>query len=357
MKPNSNYVYVFETVGRGHPDKVADSIVETLLQDILANDPAAHCGIECAIKQLKDDEPLQIVITGEITTSYDYSVDGAVKLALSTIGYRQPYIITNLLTTQSPDINNLATGFGTKGECVGDNGVFFGAYGDIQSDLASACKVYTDKVTKYLGGVPSDSPFKPDFKCMFYFNSNGELIRLVHNQHITIEPIDLLPSLYSVYADTILLDFVVDSFPKVSPLFSLEINPNGPFTIGGPLADSGLSGRKIVCDTNLGIGRIGGGALFGKDYSKSDRSVVIWLHTLAKELSLKHNLSFLELKSHCVIGDSHLAVKVNQIVFGPSNLTTRQLNDIVEEIESTLYPYADVKALAINKGLEWFGLE
>ena len=301
IKVQNNYVFTSESVAKGHPDKVCDIISDTLLDTFLEKDPSCRCAIETMAGEN------QVVLSGEVSCRAMISkgeIEHIVRETIKDIGYEQEDFhwrtvpILNLLHQQSADI---ARGVDVGG--AGDQGLMFGY---ATNELAAAQMYKSPRNTKQddlLCGMPAalffahrieeeiekkrregKAPFLlPDGKCQVslrYENGlpSGVEAIVISHQHTPDCP---RPNIENIAAKVIRHIF--------SPFFSLKdtkifINPTGRFVIGGPVGDTGLTGRKIIVDTYGGAAPHGGGAFSGKDPSKVDRSAAYMMRWLAKNI-------------------------------------------------------------------------
>lgn len=245
-------MFTTESVTAGHPDKLCDLISDTLLDTALTKNPNAHTAFETLAT------PGRITIAGETNTTIP--IDTAVNTALRHAGYNpNQFTIDNHTTTQSPDI---AQGVTTGG--AGDQGIMFG-YATTGPNYLPPHLTNTHALAQ---AIHENTPTElgPDGKTQLTINPQGEITTaLVSIQH---------PTTWTQHDVRAAVTPIVDAtltLPKAHN-YRLLINPTGTFTIGGPNADTGLTGRKIIIDTYGGYARHGGGAFSGKDPSKVDRS-------------------------------------------------------------------------------------
>jgi S-adenosylmethionine synthetase len=304
----SRYVIASESVGEGHPDKVADTISDAILDAVLAVDPDSRVAAETFVKSN------QVVVGGEITipslqdkkTGTTKPLDEVINLgkvvreAIRGIGYvndddvfhADKVFITNLLTTQSPDIAQgvdakKAKGKKTAEQGAGDQGIVFGYASDETPELLPAPIVFAHRLGKKLTEIRKSGKVKwlrPDAKSQVSVEYvDGKPTRIVNVVVSTQHTAD-------VDHATIEAFIIENVIKKVLPKKLLDkdteflVNPTGRFVVGGPQGDSGLTGRKIIVDTYGGVGRHGGGAFSGKDPSKVDRSAAYLGRWVAKNI-------------------------------------------------------------------------
>ncbi len=312
-----NYLFTSESVSEGHPDKVADQISDTLLDEFLAYDPASKVAIETLVTTG------QVVIAGEVKSKAYVDVAEVARGVIAKIGYtkseyqfeaRSCGVFTSI-HEQSDDINR---GVDQKGDPMeqgaGDQGMMFGYatnetenYMPLPLDLSHALLVELANIRK---NEPELMPYlRPDAKSQVTveYASDGTPLRIdtivVSTQHDEFEqPLNDTPEA-ALEADermhariesdirTILIHRVREQYKRRDDIHKLFddgiryfVNPTGKFVIGGPHGDTGLTGRKIIVDTYGGKAPHGGGAFSGKDPSKVDRSAAYAARHIAKNM-------------------------------------------------------------------------
>ena len=287
------YFLTSESVTEGHPDKVCDQISDAILDACLAKDPDSRVAIETVTKTGF------VLVTGELTTKAYIDFQKVVRDTLRDIGYDNPDYgldyktcgVLSSISEQSPDIaqgvnEGKAKGKETEEQGAGDQGMMFGFATNETEELMPLPIVLAHKLTRRISELRrnNDIPYlRPDGKSQVsveYDNDKPKRIDAVvvsvhHDPDVTLEQIrkDVLEQIIK----PVCKDYL-DENTKV------HINPTGKFVIGGPVADAGLTGRKIIVDTYGGIGRHGGGAFSGKDPSKVDRSAAYAARYIAKNI-------------------------------------------------------------------------
>lgn len=289
-----HFFFSSESVTEGHPDKLCDLLSDSILDACLAQDPHAKVAIESVAKSN------MILIAGELTTTAKIDIEKIVRERIKEIGYDdeakglnyQTCDIIQNITHQSPDISQ-AVHEGKKEEDygAGDQGHMFGYATDETEDLFPFSHLMALKLSEKLTEVRKNKTLtwlRPDGKTQVtveYKKENGHVIPLriqnilistQHNPDVTKEEIK----------EGIMKYVIEPVIPKdkLDDRTHYFINPSGRFIIGGPEADSGLTGRKIIVDTYGGWGAHGGGAFSGKDCSKVDRSAAYAARWIAKSL-------------------------------------------------------------------------
>lgn len=307
-----------EQVSKWHPDKYADQISDRILSDVLSVDTDAHCGIEVMVKDTT------VVVGGEVTAkgldkkSLGNLVDASVKIVASNLGYDVTKII-NLLNAQSLEINRAVSGENSfkddNGETgAGDQGIMIGySYNTdghpIERKRIFAHKELADNIISQLACISGKGRIlKGDAKCQVTFDADsGKIMTIIVSVcHEKGYSLDTIRVLVSSAINTAMGKLAQDMFTDTKVL----INPAGEWTVGGPLADSGVTGRKLVCDAYGPQVQIGGGAQSGKDTTKVDRTAFYMAKYISKVLVRKFDVDEVKVELSYVIGDS-VPVSVN----------------------------------------------
>ena len=305
-----------EQISKYHPDKFADQISDAILTECLSQDRDSHCGIETMVKDNT------VVLGGEITTNAKVDYIDIVRRVASKLGYTVDAVI-NLIGKQSHEINEAVTSEKKIG--AGDQGIMFGyATAETESRLPFGF----DLANKIIAAIETDidtnpnCPFKGDAKTQVTVDLDAEptldsvktiLVSVCHKQMVTLD--DVKAAVTKLIANI----FGEHELPE------LIINPSGTWTLGGPTADCGLTGRKIVCDQYGGYCAVGGGAFSGKDPTKVDRSATYMARHLACKLIDIYQLKWCEVQLGYAIG---MAEPVSVVVKNDKNLP---LEDYVRE--------------------------
>jgi S-adenosylmethionine synthetase len=284
MTQASKYLFTSESVTEGHPDKIADQISDAILDAALKDDPNSRVACETFLTTGL------ILVGGEITTKTYIPVANVARGVVKDIGYDHSekgfdYASCSVLValdSQSPDI---AMGVDTGG--AGDQGIIFGYACDETPDLMPAPIHYAHALTKKLSEVRHSGllPWlRPDGKSQVTIEYvDGKIARIhtvvISTQHdAKVENQEIRTSIIEKVIKAGLPSELLDK----DTMF--YVNPTGRFVIGGPMGDSGLTGRKIIVDTYGGSGHHGGGAFSGKDPSKVDRSAAYMCRYIAKNI-------------------------------------------------------------------------
>ena len=299
-----------EAVTIGHPDKMCDVIADNILDAYLKKDEDSRVAVE--VMATKD----KVIISGEVTSKGNVDIEKIVRKTIINIGYDNDLACYNgntipieiIMNTQSPDIS---MGVNKKDIGAGDQGMMYGyATSETKEYMPITC-VLANKLAKRLEEVRKDgiiSYLLPDGKCQVTLDTVDNYIDtiVVSNQHLDID-IEKLRN-----------DIKKEVIEKVIPKEYLTkdtkyyINPTGRFRIGGPVGDTGLTGRKIIADTYGGVIPHGGGAFSGKDYTKVDRSGAYYCRYVAKNIVASGLVDKLIISVSYAIGVSKpIAIDVN----------------------------------------------
>jgi S-adenosylmethionine synthetase len=285
LSSKNRYLFTSESVTEGHPDKIADQISDAVLDACLTDDPTSRVACETLTATGL------VVVAGEITTKAYVDIQGLVRGVVSAIGYNNALYgfdsntcaVISSINKQSGDI---AMGVDTGG--AGDQGMMFGYACNETKELMPMPISLAHKLTMRLSEVRKNGklPYlRPDGKSQVTveYDANRRPVRVdavvISTQHAETVGNDELRSdiLKHVIQATIPAN-LLDEDTKY------HINPTGRFVIGGPMGDTGLTGRKIIVDTYGGMGRHGGGAFSGKDPTKVDRSAAYMARHIAKNI-------------------------------------------------------------------------
>ncbi|MBH52951.1 MAG: methionine adenosyltransferase [Opitutaceae bacterium] len=348
---SNDFIFSSESVGEGHPDKVADYISDSVLDACFENDLSSRVACETLVKSNC------VFLAGEITTQSEFDYESVVREAIREIGYvndddifhADKVFITNALTQQSPDIAQgvdavAVEGKDTAEQGAGDQGIMFGYACDETDELMPAAIMFSHRVNRKLAEIrrtEEGSWLRPDCKSQVSVayeddKLTGIIAIVVSTQHT------------ADVEHAFIKDFVIEKVIKpVLPAELLSddtqylINPTGRFVEGGPSGDAGLTGRKIIVDTYGGWGRHGGGAFSGKDPSKVDRSAAYMARWVAKNVIAAELASCVELQAAYAIGHPH-PVSLRLETFGTGKTSDQALEDAVKKTFS--FKPADIVA-------------
>jgi S-adenosylmethionine synthetase len=287
---NQTYTFTSESVSEGHPDKVCDYIADSILDACLAQDPTSHvaCEVLC-----KDNH---VVLAGEITTNAKVDYVAVARQAIREIGYVDPAEKFNadgvkvevLISQQSGEINAgvVKATDDQKEQGAGDQGIMFGYAAAESAELMPLPIVLAHRLTKGLADDRRSGSFdwlRPDAKSQVSVVYEGNTPIRVSSILISTQHADTIgqPAIRD-YVEKVLAPRVLDKW--FTPDVEVIVNPSGSFVHGGPSADCGVTGRKIIVDSYGGAGRHGGGAFSGKDPSKVDRSGAYYCRYVARRI-------------------------------------------------------------------------
>jgi S-adenosylmethionine synthetase len=330
MVKGRSFLFTSESVTEGHPDKVADQISDAVLDAIYEKDPNGRVACETMVTTGL------AFVSGEITTSCYVDIPKIVRSTIKDAGYTEPIYgfdhlpcgVITAIQAQSPDI---ALGVDKGG--AGDQGMMFGYATDETPELMPMPILLAHKLCRRLAEVrkqQSIAYLRPDGKSQVtveYRNGRPARIDAVvvsahHTPHAKLDRIrsDIKRSIIDPVMPRALMD-------KRTKIF---INPTGRFEVGGPQADTGLTGRKIIIDTYGGIGRHGGGAFSGKDPTKVDRSASYMARYIAKNIVAAKLASRCEVQLAYAIGVAD-PVSVMVEAFGTGRIDEARLLALVRE--------------------------
>ncbi len=348
--PKGNFIFTSESVTEGHPDKVADQISDSILDEALKADRNSRVACETLVTTGL------VVLAGEITTNSIIDYSKVVRQKIKDIGYCESsmgfdYQTCEVMVTidrQSPDI---AMGVdedkdNDKEQGAGDQGLMFGYATDETEELMPSPILYAHKLSKKLSEVRKNEvlPFlRPDGKSQVTVRyENNVPVSLdaivISTQHSAeVSSTDLYEAIYEEVIKTTIDKKLLNKDTKIF------VNPTGRFVTGGPMGDAGLTGRKIIIDTYGGWARHGGGAFSGKDPSKVDRSAAYMARYVAINVVKSGLAKECEVQLAYAIGIAD-PVSIMVDTFGSSKISEDKISNAIREVFE-LKPSGIIKSL------------
>ena len=341
------YYFTSESVTEGHPDKLCDLISDSILDEYLKQDENSRVAVETFASKDK------ITVAGQVTSNGEVNIENLVRNVIKQVGYdnektdmdyRTCKIDINI-TKQSSDI---AMGVDVGG--AGDQGIMFGYATDETENYMPYAIDMAHKLAKRLADVRKENEItylRPDGKTQVTIEYEDNMPKridtiLISTQHLEEVTMDRLKKdLIEKVINVVVPKEMMDENTKI------YINPTGRFVIGGPLGDTGLTGRKLIVDTYGGYSRHGGGAFSGKDASKVDRSASYMLRHIAKNIVANGYAKKCELQVSYAIGmEKPISIWVN--TFGTNKIPEEDIIKIIEE-KFDLTPNGIIKYLDLKK--------
>lgn len=343
-----NYTtFTSESVSEGHPDKIADQISDAILDAMLAQDNQARVACETLVKTG------MVLVAGEVTTSAWVDVEQIVRQTVDAIGYNsssmgfdwQSCAVMSAIGKQSPDIAQGVDRQNKLDQGAGDQGLIFGYASDETDVLMPAPITYAHRLMQRQALLRKNGVLNwllPDAKSQV-------TLRYQDGKPVAADTIVFSTQHTPEIAYSELKEAIIEEIIK--PLFPSEwltqthyhINPTGRFVIGGPLGDTGLTGRKIIVDTYGGMARHGGGCFSGKDPSKVDRSAAYAARYVAKNIVAAGLAKRCEIQVSYAIGVAEpTSISVN--TFGTAKLEERQIIQLIRQ-HFDLRPYGLIEML------------
>jgi len=340
---SNRYIFSSESVGEGHPDKVADTISDAVLDACLSQDKFSRVACETYVKSNV------VIVGGEITTKAKLDVEQIARKAIRDIGYvndddvfhADKVFVNLLLTQQSADIAQgvdarKAKGKKTSKQGAGDQGLMFGYASNETPELMPAPIMFAHRLGRKLTQIRKAGGadwLRPDAKSQVsVIYENGKPVGI---SNVVISTQHAENAQHSTIAKFCIEEVIKKVLPKrlLSDKTEFLINPTGRFVVGGPQGDTGLTGRKIIVDSYGGMGRHGGGAFSGKDPSKVDRSAAYMGRWVAKNVVAAKLAAKCEVQFAYAIGHPD-PVSVHIETFGtatvPDAKITRAINRVFD---------------------------
>ena len=356
MSITDRYLFTSESVTEGHPDKIADQISDAILDACLAEDPTSRVACETLTCTGL------VVVAGEITSKAHLDVQTLVRETIRSIGYDDAQkgfdcntcSVISALNKQSPDI---AQGVDTGG--AGDQGMMFGYATNETPELMPAPISLAHRLAEKLSEVRKSGKLaylRPDGKSQVTveYDAAGKPVRVdavvISTQHAEFSDRDPQSKLTNEQLHADIQEHVIEAVIPAELLdenTKYHINPTGRFVIGGPMGDSGLTGRKIIVDTYGGMGRHGGGAFSGKDSTKVDRSAAYMARYIAKNIVASGLADKAEVQLAYAIGVAE-PVSIRVDTFGTGKVSESRLIELIRE-NFKLTPKGIIESLDLRR--------
>jgi len=349
----NKYVFTSESVTEGHPDKICDQISDAILDELIKQDPDSHAGIECLVTTGL------VVVAGEIRTKGYVDIAGVARQVIREIGYDNGNIgfsgddcgVIVAVTEQSPDIaQGVDKGRGKfKEQGAGDQGLMFGFACRETKELMPLPIILSHRMAQKLAQVRKNNTLK-------YLRPDGKVEIAVEYHNGKPKRIDTVVVAAQHYENVsearVTKDIIKHVIKPIGGKYLDKktryfVNATGKFVKGGPPADAGLTGRKIIVDTYGGHGSHGGGCFSGKDPSKVDRSASYMARYIAKNIVASGLADKCEVQLSYVIGRAE-PVSVLVQTFGSGKLADEKLEKIVRQ-HFPLKPAEIIKHLQLKR--------
>ena len=348
-------IFTSESVTEGHPDKVCDQISDGVLDAILAQDPNARVACECAATTG------MVVVMGEISTHCYVDIPKVARETLCKIGYDSPdagfdghtCAVLTAIDEQSGDIAMGVDSSYDEADTLGagDQGMMFGFACDETKELMPAPISFAHNLTKALTAARKSGRLpwlRPDGKSQVSveYNPDGSLSRI---DNVVISTQHAADISIATLREAVIEEIIRPNLPSrlLDGNTKYYVNPTGRFVIGGPVGDSGLTGRKIIVDTYGGYAAHGGGAFSGKDPTKVDRSAAYMARYVAKNLVAAGLAKKCQIELAYAIGVAH-PVSVLVDTYGTGAVSDLELAELVRRCFD-LRPAAIIKALDLRR--------
>ncbi len=326
-------LFTSEAVSEGHPDKIADQIADVIVDACIKVDHNSHVACEVFLSEE------YVLVGGEITSNAKVNYEKIIRDTLKRIGYLKPEIGIGYKTCkvdvkvkkQSPEINKAVSNKDILKLGAGDQGIVFGyATNETKNYMPLPISIST-RIMQYASKLRKEGKFKdarPDMKSQVTYDySNNRidtiLVSIQHNPNINFKK-------FKEFVLNKVIIPVVREY-RLNTDFKCLINPSGSFVIGGPLGDTGLTGRKLICDTYGASAHQGGGALSGKDPTKIDRSASYYARYIAKNLVAAGVADRLEVEISYAIGVSK-PLSISFLTFKTSKYKDELIEKIINKV-------------------------
>jgi len=324
------FLLTSESVTEGHPDKICDQISDGILDAIFEKDPTSRVACETMVTTGL------AIVAGEITTSTYVEIPKIIRKTIKEIGYTDPsygfdYLTCGVITSIQGQSPNIAMGVNVGG--AGDQGMMYGYATDETKELMPLPISLAHKLARRLAEIRKEglvNYLRPDGKTQVtveYNNGRPERVTTVivsahHSPKAKLK--DIRRDMKELVIDKVIHKDLMSKGTKI------YVNPTGKFEIGGPMADTGLTGRKIIVDTYGGVGSHGGGCFSGKDPTKVDRSASYMARYIVKNIVAAKLAKQCEIQLAYAIGVAEpVGIMVNS--FGTGKISDERLVELVKE--------------------------
>ena len=357
-----SYLYTSESVSEGHPDKIADQISDSIIDNFLAFDNSAKVACETLVTTG------QVILAGEVKSNVYLDLQSIARNVIKDIGYnKSEYLfdgnscgILSYIHEQSEDINRGVEKNNREDQGAGDQGIMFGYACNETENFIPLALDLSHIILKELAELRKENKeityLRPDSKSQvtveYSEDNKPQKIKtiVISTQHDEFDKEEVMLSKIKNDIHSILIPRILKKYPKYIEFFNDEIeyfiNPTGKFVIGGPHGDTGLTGRKIIVDTYGGKGAHGGGAFSGKDPSKVDRSAAYAARHVAK------NLVAAEVCTECLVQISYAIGISKPIGVFVNTYNTSKVGKTDSEIAEIVINLFDLRPYFIEKRLK-----
>ena len=357
-----SYLYTSESVSEGHPDKIADQISDSIIDNFLAFDNSAKVACETLVTTG------QVILAGEVKSNVYLDLQSIARNVIKDIGYnKSEYLfdgnscgILSYIHEQSEDINRGVEKNNREDQGAGDQGIMFGYACNETENLIPLALDLSHIILKELAELRRENKeityLRPDSKSQvtveYSEDNKPQNIKtiVISTQHDEFDKEEVMLSKIKNDIHSILIPRILKKYPRYIKFFNDEIeyfiNPTGKFVIGGPHGDTGLTGRKIIVDTYGGKGAHGGGAFSGKDPSKVDRSAAYAARHVAK------NLVAAEVCTECLVQISYAIGISKPIGVFVNTYNTSKVEKSDSEIAEIVINLFDLRPYFIEKRLK-----
>ena len=357
-----SYLYTSESVSEGHPDKIADQISDSIIDNFLAFDNSAKVACETLVTTG------QVILAGEVKSNVYLDLQSIARNVIKDIGYnKSEYLfdgnscgILSYIHEQSEDINRGVEKNNREDQGAGDQGIMFGYACNETENFIPLALDLSHILLKELAELRKENKeityLRPDSKSQvtveYSEDNKPQKIKtiVISTQHDEFDKEEVMLSKIKNDIHSILIPRILKKYPKYIEFFNDEIeyfiNPTGKFVIGGPHGDTGLTGRKIIVDTYGGKGAHGGGAFSGKDPSKVDRSAAYAARHVAK------NLVAAEVCTECLVQISYAIGISKPIGVFVNTYNTSKVEKSDSEIAEIVINLFDLRPYFIEKRLK-----